>query len=340
MKALYYPAWNELDVREVPMPLPNDEEVLLRVASCGVCGSELETFKSASPRRTPPLIMGHEFCGVVEEDRGATGAELAGQRVISHAIVHCGRCPACRRGDTNLCAERQVFGMHRFGAFAEYVAVPRRILIPWPAGVAASSAIFAEPLANGINALRQGSSPRRSRVIVIGAGPIGLMCLFAAKRVYQANVVVSDRLEERLQAAVLLGADCTVNARQQDLETEVRGHWGGERAEYVIDAVGTAETKRAALELVEPGGTVVWVGLHEDQMTLNSYAVTLGQKCVAGSYSGSLDDLKLAARLLAAPEFDISWATLYPLEQAAAGFRAVLDEGEKKVKAILQFHAV
>jgi L-iditol 2-dehydrogenase len=283
--------------------------------------------------------MGHEFCGQVEEGRGGEAGSLAGQKMISHAIVHCGQCPACLRGDTNLCGGRQVFGMHRTGALAEYVAVPERILIPWPAGLPAASAIFAEPLANGINALRQGSSPRRSRIVVIGAGPIGLMCLFAAKRIHHANVVVSDRLAERLQAARILGADCTVNVLQQDLETEVRTHWSGERAEYVIDAVGNAETKRLALALVEPGGTVVWVGLHEDQMSLNSYAVTLGQKCVAGSYSGSLNDLKLAVQLLASENMDTSWATQYPMEQAATAFRDLLKEEEKKVKAIVQFHA-
>ena len=337
MRALYYPAWNKLEVRDVPMPSPADGEVLLRVASCGVCGSELETFKSASVRRTPPLIMGHEFCGQVEEVHGAEASELIGRRMISHALVHCGQCPACLRGDTNLCAGRQVFGMHRQGAFAEYVAVPQRILIPWPDGLPATAAIFAEPLANGINAMRQGPNARKSKVLVIGAGPIGLMCLFAAKRLHHSSVVVSDLLPERLEAARLLGADLTVNPLQHSLEGESRGYWGGERAEYVIDAVGSAETKRLALDLVEPGGMVVWVGLHEDLISLNSYALTLGQKCVAGSYSGSLEDLKQAVQLLALGNFDTSWVTRYPLEEAEAGFRDLLKEEGKKVKAILQF---
>ena len=318
------------------MPSPADGEVLLRVSSCGVCGSELETFKSASVRRTPPLIMGHEFCGRVEEARGEAARELLGRRVISHALVHCGQCTACLRGDTNLCAGRQIFGMHRPGAFAEYVAVPERVLIPWPDGLAAAAAVFAEPLANGINAMRQGPSARKSRVVVIGAGPIGLMCLVAAKRLHQSRVVVSDRLRERLDAARLLGADLTVNPLHQSMESECRDYWAGERAEYVIDAVGSAETKRLAVDLVEPGGMVVWVGLHEDQMSLNSYAVTLGQKCVAGSYSGSLADLKLAVQLLSSG-FDTSWATRYRLEDAEAGFRDLLKDEGKKVKAIVQF---
>jgi threonine dehydrogenase-like Zn-dependent dehydrogenase len=337
MKALYYPAWGKLEVKDVPMPSPADGEVLVRVANCGVCGSELETFREASIRRTPPLIMGHEFCGQVEEVGGAGGNGLKGRRVIAHALVHCGECSACLRGDTNLCVRRHVFGMHRPGAFAEYVSVPERVLIPWPDGLPAAAAVFAEPLANGINAMRQGPTARKSRVAVIGAGPIGLMCLFAAKRVHQSSVVISDRIPERLDAARVLGADLTVNALRQNLETETMKYWSGERAEFVIDAVGSSETKRLSLDLVEPGGMVVWVGLHEDRMNLNSYALTLGQKCVSGSYSGSIDDLRQAAQILSAGNFPTSWATQYSLDEGEAGFRDMLQGKGNKIKAILQF---
>jgi threonine dehydrogenase-like Zn-dependent dehydrogenase len=337
MKALYYPAWGKLEVKDVPKPSPVDGEVLVRVTNCGICGSELETFREASKRRMPPLIMGHEFCGQVAEIGGEGTNDLKGQRVIAHALVHCGECSFCRRGDTNLCVRRQVFGMHRPGAFAEYVRVPARVLIPWPEGIPAATAVFAEPLANGINAMRQGPTARKSRVVVIGAGPIGLMCLFAAKRVHHSCVVISDRIPERLEAARLLGANLTVNALYQNLETETQKYWSGERAEFVIDAVGSAETKLLSLNLVEPGGMVVWVGLHEDNMNLNSYALTLGQKCVSGSYSGSIDDLRLAAQLLAAGDFTTSWATQYSLEEGEAGFRDMLLGKGDKIKAILQF---
>jgi threonine dehydrogenase-like Zn-dependent dehydrogenase len=337
MKALFYPAWGKLEVRDVPRPSPIDGEVLIRVSNCGICGSELETFRDASKRRMPPLIMGHEFCGQVEEVRGAKAGGLKGRRVIAHALVHCGECSACVRGDTNLCIRRQVFGMHRPGAFAEYVTAPERVLIPWPDGLPAATAVFAEPLANGINAMRQGPMARRSRVVVIGAGPIGLMCLFAAKRVHQSSVVISDRIPERLDAARMLGADLTVDALHQNLGSETQKYWGGERAEFVIDAVGSSEAKLLSIDLVEPGGMVVWVGLHEDLIQLNSYALTLGQKCISGSYSGSVDDLRQAAQLLAAGDFETSWATRYALEEGEVGFREMLLGKGNKIKAILQF---
>ncbi len=188
MKALYYPDWGKLEIADLAEPDLKEEEVLIRVANCGVCGSELETFRMHSLRRTPPLIMGHEFCGLIEKVQAKESTWTEGQRVIAHAVVHCGDCEACLRGDTNLCSKRQIFGMNRPGGFAELVAVPQRVLIPWPEGLSSTAAVLTEPLANGINAMRQAQAARKSRVLVIGAGPIGLMCVFAAKQLYGASV--------------------------------------------------------------------------------------------------------------------------------------------------------
>ena len=338
MKALYYPEWGKLEIADIPQPQLSEGEVLLRVSSCGVCGSELETFRAYSPRRTPPLIMGHEFCGYIEEVRGSKSHWTEGQRVIAHALVHCGRCIPCLRGDTNLCVNRQIFGMHRPGAFAEYVAVPQHVLIPWPEDLPGTAAVLTEPLANGINAMRQSPSGRKSRVLVIGAGPIGLMCIFAAKQLYGSSVVASDLIPERLDAARIVGADKTVNAELEDLPYEVKKYWLGNAPELVIDAVGSARTKLLSLELVERGGGVVWVGLHEDTVQLNSYTLTLGQKSVSGSYSGSFDDLQQAALLLASGAMDTSWVTQYPLDTGEAGFRDMLFGKGDRIKAVFDIY--
>ena len=335
MKALYYPSWGKLEVREVPKPSLADGEVLVRVSDCGICGSELETFRTHNARRTPPLIMGHEFCGHVEEVYSEQSSWTKGCRVIAHALIHCGQCAVCLRGDTNLCCNRQLFGMHRSGGFGEYVAVPERVLIALPENVPSATAVFAEPLANGINAMRQGPLARKSRVVVIGAGPIGLMCLAAAKHLHRSSVVVSDLVPERLQAARMLGADLTVNVKRQDLAREMQKCWSDDHAEFVIDAVGSELTKILSLKLVEPGGTVVWLGLHEDMIHLSSYALTLEQKCVAGSYSGSFQDFQQAVQLLASGVIDTSWASRYALEDGETGFRNMLLAEGSNIKGIL-----
>jgi L-iditol 2-dehydrogenase len=337
MRALYYPEWDKLEVRDLPTPSLADGEVLVRVANCGICGSELETFSTHNKRRTPPLVMGHEFCGFIEQVKGIQGNWAEGNKVVAHAVVHCGECAPCRRGDTNLCIHRQIFGMHRPGAFAEYVAVPERVLIACPDDLPAATAVFAEPLANGLNAMRQGLTSRKSRVVVIGAGPIGLMCALAAKHVHHSNVVVADLVTERLAAARTVGADLTVQVPQLDLLREVQSYWSGDRAEFVIDAVGSAHTKSLSLDLIEPGGTAVWVGLHQDRISLDSYALTLAQKSVGGSYSGSMNDLKQAIQLLASGVLDIGWAKRYPLHTGEIGFREMMAGKGDNIKAILEF---
>lgn len=338
MKTLYYPTWQRLEIADLPRPIPGPDEVLLRVAACGICGSELDSFREKSARRTPPLIMGHEFCGEIVNAGSAVSGRHAHEQVIAHSVIHCGQCAACERGDTNLCESRQVFGMHRPGAFAEYVCVPERVLINWSAGLAAAHATLVEPLANGINALRQGKSGRHERVVVIGAGPIGLMCALAALRLYASDVLIADLIPERLDAAQRLGVLRTVNPSATDIVREVSRAWSGKGASHVIDAVGSARTKALALELAEAGGTVVWLGLKDNAIQIDSYSITLRQLMVAGSYAGSIADLKQAADLLTQQPPDLSWVTTYPLDKGETAFYDMLEAQHGKIKGILQMH--
>lgn len=335
MRALYYPAWQQLEVKDLPTPLPAPGEALLRITNCGICGSELETFRALSARRTPPLVMGHEFCGQVESVGNSVATQWLGKRVIAHAVIHCGACSACERGDTNLCSERRLFGMHRPGGFAEFVAVPERVLIPWPEGLPGESAVFTEPLANGINAMRLLQHGTKKRVLVIGAGPVGLMCVLAASRLHGADPIVVDLVPERLAAARAMGARHTVDASKADLRYDAYWRSLDGKADYIVDAVGSARTKSLSLEVAAPGATVVWLGLQNDQVQIDSYQLILNQISLVGSYAGTMADLRAAAELLAANNIDLSWATIYPLAQGDHGFQEMLSGHSKNIKAIL-----
>ena len=216
MRVLNYPAFDQLEIGDQDVAAPRPDEVRLKVAACGVCGSELESFKNHSPRRPPPLVMGHEFCGTVAE----LGAEVTnvkkGARVVSNSLVPCGQCVRCTRGDTHLCAHRQIFGMHRPGAFAEYVNVPARCLIPWPENLPAEAASLAEPLANGIHIVNLTKNYPAATVLVIGAGPIGLFSQQALQVLRGSKVYVADLSPERLAVAKKLGAAGVINSREQD----------------------------------------------------------------------------------------------------------------------------
>ena len=334
MTALLYPDWDTLEVTDLPRPEAGPGEVLVRVAACGICGSEFETFAARSARRTPPLVMGHEFCGTVEALGSDVQDVAVGDRVVSNALVPCGACVRCRRGDANLCAERQIFGMHRPGAFAEFVAVPARVLLRWPDGVPAEAACLAEPLANGVHVAEivRRRAPRVA--VVIGAGPIGLMVQQALQVLLGTSVVVTDLVPERLEAARRLGAVQT--ALPGDVATAVEALTDGEGADVVIDAVGSAATKRQSLDLCRPGGAAVWIGLHGDTMSLDSYGVTLPEKTIYGTYAAHLSDLQQALDLMASGKVDVtSWVHTFPLSDGDGAFRRMLAAEGGDVKAVL-----
>lgn len=337
----------------MPVPEVAAGEVLVRVHACGICGSELETFKGRSERRTPPLVMGHEYCGeIASVGEGVSGWKI-GDRVVGNSVVPCGQCIRCGRGDTHLCAKRQVFGMHRSGAFAEYVNVPARILMPWPDGVPAEMACLAEPLGNGVHVTELVRFLRPQKVVVIGAGPIGLMCQIAMQELLGAQVMVTDLDKSREAVARGLGAIKLPHTLDNNpppvplyVGTERGGshqelvkllfEWtDGEGVDVVIDAVGSAATKRQSLEWVRPGGAAVWIGLHGNDMQLSSYDITLPEKFVYGTYAAKVEDLRVALDLMAAGKVETaSWVSVYPLSKGVEAFHDAMDA--KCIKAVLK----
>jgi len=336
MKTLLYPAYDQLEIADQSQPHIGYGEVMLRVTACGICGSELEAFKNRSPRRVPPLVMGHEFCGVIEEIGPDVRLWTRGDRVVSHSLFGCGRCVRCVRGASHLCAGRQLFGMNRAGGFAEYVSAPEHCLVAWPEPLPAESASLAEPLANGVHVVGLTRELNPDKVVIIGAGPIGLLCQQAFKCLSSAEVVVADLIPERLDAASRLGAKHVVDSRHEDLLEEVLRLTGGEGADVVVDAVGSGLSKKQSLTATRPGGTTVWIGLHENAVTIESHEVTLSERRVQGSYAASLDELKIAVDLLASGRIDgTSWIKTFPLVEGVEAFHSMLAARGDNIKGVL-----
>jgi threonine dehydrogenase-like Zn-dependent dehydrogenase len=337
MQALVYPDYGEMVVQEVPEPSPGPGEVLVRVGACGICGSELGSFASRSARRPPPLVMGHEFAGTV----AALGTDVTGlrvgERVVVNSLVHCGACDMCRRGATHLCRARQVFGMHRPGAFAELVAAPAAIIYPMPEGMTAVQGALVEPLANGIHVARLAAGNPMETVVVIGAGPIGLMCLQAVVQMGARRAAVSEPNAGRRAVAVDLGAEVTWDPGDGGLEAGVAAFTAGQGADLVIDAVGSAQTKRDAVAAARPGGDVVWIGLHGDEVTLSSFELILAERRLMGSYGAADADIRTAIEWFSEGRVRTEpWVEMAPLSEGAeAFFRALRQEGEA-VKVVLE----
>ena len=336
MRTLHYPAFDQLEIRDIDEVAPQPDEVKLKVAACGICGSELESYKNKSPRRPPPLVMGHEFCGTIAEIGSAVKDWQVGARVVSNSLVPCGKCVRCERGDTHLCASRQIFGMHRPGAFAEYVNVPARCLIPWPENLPAEAAALAEPMANGIHVVRVSKHLPANIVLVIGAGPIGLFCQQALQVLRGAKVYVADLSPERLAVAKKLGAVRVINPREEDVTKIIMDATGWEGADLSVDAVGSGLTKRTSLDAIRPGGATVWIGLHENSMTFDSYNITLPEKQVLGTYAATIEELQQALDLMSAGKVDaLSWVQRFTLADGVTAFQRMLAAKGADIKAVV-----
>ena len=292
MKALLLSENSHLEIAELPQPSVGADEVLVRVAACGICGSDVHGYDGSSGRRIPPLVMGHEAAGTVAQVGADVAGYRAGDRVTFDSTVYCGRCEFCRRGEMNLCDNRQVIGVscgdyRRHGAFAEYVVVPERILYHLPENFAFEEAAMLEAVsvalhAVGVSEVRPGNS-----ALVIGAGMIGLLTLQAARAAGCERVFIADVDATRLELARKLGADETLHCSGDELVSQIKDLTGGQGVDITYEAVGRNETVGAAIDATCKGGTVTLIGNIRPEVTLPLQKVVSRQIRLQGSCASS-----------------------------------------------------
>ncbi len=307
MRAVVWQGPNEMTVEEHPDPAdPGPGELILQPEAVGICGSEVEGYLGHMGNRTPPLVMGHEFAGVVVA-AGEGAQDLDGARVAVNPLSGCGECRLCRAGHGNLCPDRVLIGVHVPGAFADFVKVPAADARVLPDGVSARVGALMEPLANGVHAVRLADAGVE-RAVVIGAGTIGLVTLQAALLEGIPHVAVVEPQDARRERALALGA-----------------HAAGaepDEADLVLDAVGAQATRALGLELLRPGGTMVCIGLASDETTLGFHDVVRSQHRIQGSYAYTMEDFEQAHAWLVSGEASLGddLTEVRPLEDGPEQF--------------------
>ena len=340
MDALVWLGPREMVQRDEPMPQLADGEVLIAVGAVGICGSELSGFLGHNSLRVPPLIMGHECAGrVVETTTGnfATGQPAStGTRVTFNPLIVCGTCDRCLAGRTNLCRRRQLVGAHRPGAFAQYVAVPARQCYSLPEHLSVVAGSLAEPLACSIRAVALTGIKPHQRLLILGAGPIGLCAIAAARSQGVEQIIVSDVVPQRLEIARRWGARDAVNAREQDVVALVQERYPG-GVDCVIDAVGATPVRNQAIQAVVPGGRVVLIGLHDEESVLPANYLIRQEIAITGSFAyieadfaGAVD---LLARGVVQPNAD--WLEERLLSDGPAAFAELVDGTARAAKIVL-----
>jgi alcohol dehydrogenase len=316
MKALVYTATEEMTYRDEPEPSPEPGEALVAIESVGICGSDMHAYLGHDERRVPPLILGHEAVGTVLE------GEPEGQRVVLNPLITCGVCDACLGGRQNLCAERDLIGMYRAGAFAEKIAIPARNLIPVPNGMPSAHAALTEPGATGLHAVllaeRVVARPlSESRVLVIGAGSVGLLTALILRDKGVEDIVVADTNPLRRE---LVAEHCDfelIDPREQAPENQ--------GFDCVFDAVGGGVTRAQAVAACKSGGVIVHIGLMDNQGSMDVRSLTLREITFIGTYTYTPVDLRATLRKLHGGALgSLGWIEQRPLADGAGAFAELL----------------
>lgn len=328
MKALLLEEYGRLAVTEMDVPGVGPDDVLVRVRACGICGSDIHGYTGVTGRRIPPLVMGHEAAGVIERLGQRVSGFAPGDRVTFDSTVYCGACEFCKRGDVNLCDARMVLGVscgdyRRHGAFAEFVAVPARILHRLPATLAFEHAAMVEALAVAVHAVERHRPTADDRVAVLGCGMIGLLTIQVLRARGVRSIVAAD-----------LDAGRRVLATRGGAARAVASLAGEPAVDHAFEAVGVAATVGAAIAAVRKGGFVTLIGNLAPEVPLPLQAVVTRELTLFGSCA-SKGEYPAAIELLASGAVDVAplISVVAPLEEGQSWFDRLhrADEGLMKV---------
>jgi L-iditol 2-dehydrogenase len=341
MKSLLLSAYNHLEMAEMPAPEAGPGEVLVRVETCGICGSDVHGYDGSSGRRIPPIVMGHEAAGTVAAVGEGVRGYAIGDRVTFDSTVYCGACAFCRRGDVNLCDHRQVIGVscgdyRRNGAFAEFIAVPQRILYRLPDNLSFAEAAMLEAASVALHAVRISEAAGGETALVAGAGMIGLLAMQAARAAGCSPIFIADVDATRLRLAKRMGADETLLASGAEIAAEVLRLTGGIGVDLAYEAVGREETVGGVIDATRKGGTVTLIGNIAPEVTLPLQKVVTRQIRLQGSCA-SAGEYPRAIELIASGQIEVGplITAVAPLQDGQRWFERLHAREPNVMKVIL-----
>lgn len=337
MRALIYEGPWQMPLRDIPELTPGPGEVVVSVQAAGICGSDVHGFTGSTGRRTPGIVMGHEFSGTV----AATGENVelyaVGDRVVVQPLHRCGTCAMCRAGRGNICQNRTLIGMHSHGAYADAVSVPQDQLYRLPDDLSYEHGAWAEPLSVALHAIAITPLNLMETVVVVGAGPIGLLTVQAARLRGAGTIIVTDRNAHRLDVARQLGADIVVNVAGEDPVETVQHATDGLGADVTFEAVGITPTVQQALAVTRVGGSITWIGNSQPEVTLNMQQVVTREITIRGTY-GFDREFGLAIELLRTQRISVAplIERVAPLDHGPQLFHDLARGTLDSIKVILQ----
>lgn len=328
MKALVYVGTESIEYRDEPAPIePDGRQVLLNIDACGLCGSDMHAYHGLDSRRVPPLILGHEATGVIQN------GPRTGERVIVNPLITCGTCFDCVSGRSNLCAQRELVGMRLAGAFAQQIVVPEKNVLSMPADMNATHASLTEPAAVSLHSVLlaervMGRPVSEARTLVIGAGAIGVLSALVLQSKGCRDVYLGDTNELRRSTAEKYNFGHVYNP--------IAGEPTAGSFDLVIDAVGSGKTRAACSRLVRAGGVICHVGLQDQEDGLDTRRLTLQEVTFIGNYCYTGADLMATIEAIYSGKLGkLDWIEERPLSEGAGAFADVHSGRSASPKIVL-----
>lgn len=335
MKAGLYVSEKNVEVREVKKPSITTDEALIKVSYAGICGTDMMIYFGKHPRATAPLVMGHEFSGIIEDIHGISTFNV-GDRVVIEPTISCGKCNACQRGQFHVCESLKLIGIDMDGGFGEYVKVPINRLHIIPSNLSNSLAALAEPAAVAVHTVRRSNIQVGHNVAILGAGPIGILIGLIAKISGANNVIISDISPYRIEKAKKLGLTA-IDVRDTDIREIVKDQTNGEGADVVFEVAGNDVTAKQMVELVKIQGEIVVVSVFKRAPTVDLAKMHFKEISLTTTRCYSHNDFKTALEILSKEKTEFGSLITHELsiEELGKGF-SLMDKPDEALKVLIR----
>ena len=336
MKAIVIEKPGQIEIKEIPMPEVKDNEALLKVKCVGICGADVASYTGNQPFTTYPRIPGHEFSAEIvtipENDKGLK----AGDIVTCNPYFNCGECYSCERGFVNCCTDNQTMGVQRDGAFCEYIAMPVERIFKGE-GLSAEELSLIEPFSISQHAVSRATIKETDTVLVVGAGPIGLFALLAAKQKCK-KIVVADILDNRLSLAKEYGADAVINTKTQSLEDFTNEFTEGRGFDVCIEACGAPETFLNCIDCAAFAANIILIGNGKRETSFVHSIILKKELNIHGSRNALNADFINNIRIVADKKADVMKMVsgIYDMENATAAFEALKNNDGTLAKILIK----
>lgn len=321
-----------IEAREVPLPGLEEEEALIHVEACGFCGSDLGIAAGVHPRARAPLTLGHEFSGTIVEIHSDSSDLQPGDRIAAFPLISCGRCYVCRTGEPHVCRNLRLYGIDVDGGMAEYVRLPVSSLVRLPSGMNARLGALVEPLAVAVHGVARAPLQEAKTVVVIGAGPIGLLTALVAQTQGIPSLFVSDVVRSRMALAASLGLH--VVPAGMELKKLVEEETSGEGADLIFECAGVPSTAQEMTALVRCRGAIVNLGVFKKPVEVDMQIVNFREIMLLGSRVYTRQDFEKAALLARSLLVESIVTHSFPLQEVAAAFE-LFRRGENACKVLM-----